>query len=548
MILSANKVLLAMAALLSSEGALGFSPRLKPSLRVPAATSLPTKLFSSTLEETNEDTVADKNEAPREQAKQKAMDALERLLSRQQAEMEQTKRLLGLYETFDTTTPSNSTDFTDSKFVSSELLSVASSILKGFDYGFQSRSEGPKFDLKGGNQALVGYGPPANIVSLGSQQFMRNLDAMRNEYTEEKDVELTPKQVKLQEKLQQLTLNSTAIWQRELKDGPIEAPWLIKVPYLLLCYMLDEVFEGRYVPSRFFLLETVARMPYFAYIGMLHLYETLGFWRRSADMKRIHFAEELNEFRHLLIMESLGGDQAWWVRFMAQHSAIAYFAGLCVLWCISPSLSYKFSELLETHAVNTYSQFLDENEDALKDLPPSLAAVDYYALGASDPYYAEFQTSAISKQQELRRPGLQMESLYDVFSAIRDDEGDHVGTMEACLDPTVAKLSPSLERKVLTGIATAAAVAFFLNGGDAGTVDVDQLVDGVDFAADETVATSVVDGTIAAIAGIASQLGQDTGDESAGAGIFADIFEEGSMSALADFLAEVLVIFSRFFF
>lgn len=119
-------------------------------------------------------------------------------------------------------------------------------------------------------------------------------------------------------------------------------------------------------------------------------------------MKRIHFAEEMNEFRHLLIMESLGGDQRWWVRFLAQHSAIAYFIGLCFLWALSPSLSYKFSELLETHAVNTYSEFLDENEELLKELPPSLAAVDYYALGISDPYYAEFQTTAISKNEEVR--------------------------------------------------------------------------------------------------------------------------------------------------
>lgn len=213
--------------------------------------------------------------------------------------------------------------------------------------------------------------------------------------------ELSPKQVELQQKLERLTLNSTAIWERELKDGPIEAPLLIKVPYLFLCWMLDAVFEGKNVPSRFLLLETVARMPYFSYISMLHLYETLGFWRRSADIKRIHFAEELNEFRHLLIMESLGGDQRWWVRFMAQHSALAYFLGLCVLFCVSPSLSYKFSELLETHAVNTYSQFLDENEELLKQLPPSLAAVDYYALGASDPYYAEFQTTAIANKSDV---------------------------------------------------------------------------------------------------------------------------------------------------
>ena len=36
---------------------------------------------------------------------------------------------------------------------------------------------------------------------------------------------------------------------------------------------------------------------------MLHLYESLGWWRRSAETKRVHFAEEWNEFHHLLVME-----------------------------------------------------------------------------------------------------------------------------------------------------------------------------------------------------------------------------------------------------
>ena len=129
--------------------------------------------------------------------------------------------------------------------------------------------------------------------------------------------------------------------------------------------------------------------------------QTLGFWRRSADMKRIHFAEEMNEFNHLLIMESLGGDQRWWVRWLAQHSAIAYYIGLNLLWALSPTLSYKFSELLETHAVNSYGTFLDENEELLKELPPSLAAVNYYSVGASDPYYAEFQTTYINDNVEV---------------------------------------------------------------------------------------------------------------------------------------------------
>ena len=279
---------------------------------------------------------------------------------------------------------------------------LTKSIYAGTDYGFISRSEGCDFENVNDNDIFEGYGPPSNIFSLGRQQFVRNLNAMKGEYKNEGNVLLTAKQKKLQEDLKQLTLNSTAIWEREEARGEIVAPWVIKAPYYVLCYFLDVVFEGRYVFSRFFLLETVARMPYMTYITMLHLYETLGFWRRSADVKRVHFAEEWNEFHHLLVLESLGGDQAWIIRFISQHSALVYFIVLTFLFALSPSLSYKFSEMLETHAVDTYGQFIDENEEALKKLPPSFAALEYYTLGISDPMFGEYQTSAQATGGEVR--------------------------------------------------------------------------------------------------------------------------------------------------
>ena len=115
------------------------------------------------------------------------MEALQRLLARQEAELEETKRLLELYHSVGQGHNSTTIDgFQGGK--KSELLSVASSVLKGFDYGFKSRSEGPTFEnLKGGNAAFIGYGPPANLWSLGTQQFMRNLKAMRNEDDDEED-------------------------------------------------------------------------------------------------------------------------------------------------------------------------------------------------------------------------------------------------------------------------------------------------------------------------------------------------------------------------
>ena len=66
-------------------------------------------------------------------------------------------------------------------------------------------------------------------------------------------------------------------------DAP-PAPWPVKVAYLSLCWVLDGLYAGRPI-QRFWFLETVARMPYFSYISMLHLYESLGWWRAGAGAR-----------------------------------------------------------------------------------------------------------------------------------------------------------------------------------------------------------------------------------------------------------------------
>ena len=48
----------------------------------------------------------------------------------------------------------------------------------------------------------------------------------------------------LQKKLKLLNLNCTAVWERE---GEVNGPLILKVPYIFLCYMLDVLFEGKFV-------------------------------------------------------------------------------------------------------------------------------------------------------------------------------------------------------------------------------------------------------------------------------------------------------------
>ncbi|GBF99932.1 plastid terminal oxidase [Raphidocelis subcapitata] len=246
-------------------------------------------------------------------------------------------------------------------------------------------------------------------------------------------------------RLKQLKLDNGAVWAREhAREAAglgVETPWLVKGVYLALCVFLDKAYDNRPI-QRFWFLETVARMPYFVYISCLHLAESMGWWRAGADLRIVHAAEEWNELHHLQVMESLGGDVLWWDRFLGTHAAFIYYWVLVGLFVASPSLAYNFSELIEAHAVDTYGEFVDANEELLKSLPPPLVAAEYYCGQDLYRMFDAFQTSDTP-----RRP--KVKNMYDVFANIRDDEKEHVKTMQACQDFTVAGDLAAKEERAL---------------------------------------------------------------------------------------------------
>src|SRR5210317_502651 len=167
--------------------------------------------------------------------------------------------------------------------------------------------------------------------------------------------------------------------------------------------VIDRVYKDRDY-ARFYVLETVARVPYFSFVSVLHLYETLGISRR-ADYLETHFAQTVNEYHHLLIMEQLGGDERFVDRFFAQHTAFAYYWLTCMIYLVSPRMAYNLSEQIEEHAYHTYDEFLKQHGDNLLLERPPIVAANYYG---------------------------DVNNLYDVFTRVRDDEGDHVKTMQEC--------------------------------------------------------------------------------------------------------------------
>ncbi len=187
--------------------------------------------------------------------------------------------------------------------------------------------------------------------------------------------------------------------------------------------VVDGIYRDRPY-ARFYALETIARVPYFAYLSVLHLYETLGWWRR-ADLLKVHFAESWNELHHLLIMESLGGNRRWLDRAIAQHVAVAYYWVVVVLYLLTPEHAYYLMELIETHAYHTYDHYLTTHAAALQTQPAPPVAINYYRDG--DLYM--FEETQYIAEQPFRRPAV--DTLYDVFVNIRDDEGEHVKTMSA---------------------------------------------------------------------------------------------------------------------
>lgn len=174
-------------------------------------------------------------------------------------------------------------------------------------YGFESRSNGSK-------RAQYKQGPldssvPPNALVLAADNFWRELAFLVSSFifsNNEADrkasgdipQDIIAARAENREKIKKLQLSNKAIWEREEKREQVRAPLVIKAPYYILCLLLDFLFDGSPI-ARFYFLETVARMPYFSYITMLHTYETLGWWRRSTEAKRVHFAEEYNEYHHL---------------------------------------------------------------------------------------------------------------------------------------------------------------------------------------------------------------------------------------------------------
>ena len=122
-------------------------------------------------------------------------------------------------------------------------------------------------------------------------------------------------------------------------------------------YILDFLYRGRDF-QRFWVLEVIARAPYFSFISVLHFRESLGL--RGEDhiyLMKEHFYQALNETEHLEEMELREGNKYWIDRFFAKHLVLLYFWIMVGYYLIDPTNAYDINMKIEKHAFETYTKY-----------------------------------------------------------------------------------------------------------------------------------------------------------------------------------------------
>ena len=126
--------------------------------------------------------------------------------------------------------------------------------------------------------------------------------------------------------------------------------------------ILDFLYQGRDY-QRFWVLEEIARAPYFAFLSVLHFRESMGLrGPEHLHLMKQHFGQSINETEHLEYMESRGGNRYFIDRFIAKHLVLIYYWVNVVYYWVAPRFAYHLSYEVEIHAATTYAKYLGLNK------------------------------------------------------------------------------------------------------------------------------------------------------------------------------------------
>jgi ubiquinol oxidase len=143
-------------------------------------------------------------------------------------------------------------------------------------------------------------------------------------------------------------------------------------------YIIDFIYRDLPI-QRFWVLETIARAPYFAFLSVLHLKESLGL--RTEEhfyLMKEHFYQTVNETEHLTEMELRGGADRWIDRFISYHLVLIYYWSMVVYYFFAPVSAYQMNAGVEFHATETYLNYLWENQEDDKIAKIAVDEMNHY--------------------------------------------------------------------------------------------------------------------------------------------------------------------------
>ena len=135
--------------------------------------------------------------------------------------------------------------------------------------------------------------------------------------------------------------------------------------------ILDFLYKGRDY-QRFWVLEEIARAPYFAFLSVLHFRESMGL--RGPEhlyLMKEHFDQSINETEHLEYMESRGGNTYFIDRLLARSLVLIYYWVNVFYYWLAPKCAYHLSYEVEIHAAETYRKYLkyeDRNDEKITEI------------------------------------------------------------------------------------------------------------------------------------------------------------------------------------
>jgi ubiquinol oxidase len=200
---------------------------------------------------------------------------------------------------------------------------------------------------------------------------------------------------------------------------------MIRTLFSTVISVINKVYCGRPF-SRFYVLETLACVPYYAHLSVHNIYKKFGLERQD-DALKMHFLESWNEFHHLLIMETLEGDRYWYDRLLARSITVVYYWIFVLICLVNPQQMYSLMELVSRHAYDDYSKFLNECEQELIIRPAPPLVLEYVHTGVI--FLGDLQ-----RAHTIAEDVSPVANLYDVFSAILSQEMEHVKTIQAYRD------------------------------------------------------------------------------------------------------------------